>query len=72
MNRKVRKRLVIIIDQIEQLKFELETIKDDEEEKLDNMPESLKGDRFLESIENLENALDGLEGVIGSISEASN
>ena len=42
MNSNRRKALQIIIDKVEELKSELETLMDEEQEYFDNMPESFQ------------------------------
>jgi len=74
LNKLRRKKLKTIICQLEELMDALETIKDEEEEYMENMPENLYGsekhDAAESAITNLEDALTILEDVTISIREA--
>lgn len=74
MNRMRRKELARIVEKLERLealrleiKEELETVMEEEQEALDNMPESLqdgeKGQQMQEYIDAMESALDDLEEI---------
>lgn len=73
MNAKGRKELCSYVDQLEEIKSCLETIQEDETEKLDNMPESLqeseRGDAMQAAIDNLESAASSLEEAIDYLNE---
>lgn len=73
MNAKGRKELCSYVDQLEEIKSCLETIQEDETEKLDNMPESLqeseRGDVMQAAIDNLESASSSLEEAIDYLNE---
>lgn len=74
MNKTRRKQLEEISDKANELRFELENIKDDEQEYFDNIPESLqggdKGTLAEEAISNLEEAITALESAIDYIDTA--
>lgn len=67
MNAKQRKELQGYVDQLEEIKSCLETMQEDETEKLDNMPEGLQES---ERGESMQEAIDTLEGAAQSIEEA--
>lgn len=73
MNAKGRKELRSYVDQLEEIKSCIETMQEDETEKLDNMPEGLqeseRGEAMQEAIENLESASSSLEEAIDYINE---
>lgn len=75
MNKARRKGLDTISEGIENLKGELDMLMEEEQEYLDNMPESLQsGERYEvaeEAISNMESAISGLDEVIDSIASAS-
>lgn len=76
MNNVRRKELNKIIESLEILKGELETLHEEEEMCRDNMPESLWGsekyERADEACENLESAFGSLEEAIEYIDNAVN
>ena len=57
------------LDDLEKAKEDIESVRDDEQEKLDNMPDSLRdgsrGESIQEGIDNLEEAINHLENAIG-------
>jgi hypothetical protein len=66
-----------ITSMIEDLKSQLETIRDEEQEKYDNMPESIQsGDRgeaasaAIDALENAIGKLDGIDDLVSDVSEA--
>ena len=73
MNKKQRKQLQELCDQAEEIKQEIEMIRDDEQEKIDNLPDSLQGsskeDEYQEGIDALEEIISSLEEVIDNFSE---
>lgn len=73
MNKKQRKKLQDLCDQAEEIKQEVEMIRDDEQEKIDNLPESLQGsskeDEYQQGIDALEEVISSLEEVIDNFSE---
>lgn len=71
MNKKQRKELKRIASLLEELSLDLETIRDEEDEKLDNIPDNLNGsdrysymwevrDSLNEVIDDLNNTIDNL------------
>lgn len=74
MNNPRRQALNKIIDRIDALMCDLESLKDEEEEYRDNIPENLQGSERYETadeaVDNLESAYDSLEEVISYIEEA--
>lgn len=67
MNAKQRKALQGYADSLEEIKSNIETMIEEETEKLDNMPESLQ---YSERGESMQEAIDTLEGAAQSIEEA--
>ena len=74
MNKQRRKELGKLIDQLEEVKSKIETIKDEEESAYDNMPESLQdgdsGQRMQDAIDALDYAIGGFDDIIDNIHEA--
>jgi hypothetical protein len=75
MNNERRKRIKEITDQLENASLEIEQIKNDEQEYLDNMPESFqqgeKGSAAEETIQELESAESSIEEALSSLSNIS-
>ncbi|WP_269477773.1 hypothetical protein [Hominibacterium faecale] len=75
MNNKRRKALSEISDKLKVLKSQLEDIVGDEEEYMDNMPESLQGsekyDIAEQACDSLYDAVSGIEEAISAIEEAA-
>lgn len=73
MNKQQRKELQGYADSLEEIKSNIETMMEEEQDKLDNMPESLqeseRGEAMQEAIENLESASSSLEEAIGYLEE---
>lgn len=73
MNAQGRKEIAKHIASLENIKSILESMRDDEEMKYDNMPEGLqeseRGDQMQEAIDALENAVASLEDTIDSLQE---
>jgi predicted nuclease with TOPRIM domain len=73
MNKQNRRDLQGYVDSLEEIKSCLETMQEDETEKLDNMPEGLqdseRGDAMQEAIDNLESAASSLEEAIDYLNE---
>lgn len=73
MNKKQRKQLQELCDQAGAIKDEIEMIRDDEQEKIDNLPDSLQGsskeDEYQEGIDALEEIISSLEEAIDNFSE---
>ena len=65
MNKQRRKLIDKAITKLEEIQTELESVKDDEEEAYDNLPESLqlgdRGEAMSEALDNLECAISGIE-----------
>ena len=74
MNKWLRNDLMKISEQVEELSSDIERIRDGEEEKLDNMPESLqdsnKAEAFQEVIDFLDDALASMSEVCEAITNA--
>ena len=75
MNAQRRKELDQIWELVAEARDRLESVKDDEEDYKDNIPENLQGseryERAEEVVYNLENALDELNSVLETIEEAA-
>lgn len=76
MNNERRKMIAKIQSQLDDLKTELETVKDLEQEIYDNMPDSLqgseKGDRSFAAITSLEDAISCMEDACTQLDDAVN
>ena len=74
MNKDRRKRILAISLRVEQLMQDLEEIKDEEQESLDNMPENLQESQryysMSEAIDYLDAAYDGINDVLYNLNEA--
>lgn len=74
MNRSRRRMLVEAIALLEQLQEDVQSIRDEEDEALGNLAESLaSGERGLamaDAVEKMDDAIDGLSEVIGALAEA--
>lgn len=75
MNNDRRKKLAAILQKIEDAKSELESLRDEEQDYYDNMPEGIqageKGDKSQTAIDAMESAIDDLDSVHSSIEEAT-
>ena len=75
MNNNQRKQLEKISNRIDDLKIDIESIRDEEQDKLDNMPENLQGsERYSlmeDAISNLDDALSYLDDVSDAINNAT-
>lgn len=67
MNASRRKSIQEIIDHLEEIKSTIETLKDEEQEAYDNLPENLQDS---ERGETMEAAAESLDNVYNSIDEA--
>ena len=71
MNADQRKKLADLVSQLNDIRDEIENIKGDEEDKYDNLPESLQdaelGEGIQEAIDTLEDGLSYLSDAIDSI-----
>ena len=76
MNNSRRKELQILLEKVEDNKSDLETIKSEEEEYFENIPENLQSseryDLSERSIVSMEDALSSLEDATNSIDEILN
>lgn len=74
MNKWLRNDLMKISEQVEELSSDIERIRDGEEEKLDNIPESLqdsnKAEAFQEVIDFLDDALTSMTEACEAITNA--
>lgn len=73
MNTQGRKEIAKHIASLDEIKNRLKSMKDDEEEKFNNMPEGLqeseRGEQMQMAIEQLEMACDNLDEAIDSLNE---
>lgn len=73
MNKIGRKQIEAIISQLETLRDEIESVKDAEQGKYDNLPESLqdseRGETFTDNVDNMEAAYDNLDEAISNLQE---
>ncbi|MBR6031298.1 MAG: hypothetical protein IKP36_04975 [Bacteroidaceae bacterium] len=73
MNKARRKWLEDIIGKLEEQKMEIESVRDEEQEMLDCMPESLheseRGQTMSENIDELDSAASDLDDIISSLQE---
>lgn len=73
MNAQGRKEIAKYIASLNEIKDKLVSMKDDEENKFDNMPEGLqeseRGEAMQEAIEQLETACDNLDEAISALQE---
>ena len=67
MNKWLRNDLMKINEQVEELSSDIERIRDGEEEKLDNMPESLQDSNKAEAFQEV---IDFLDDAVTSMTEA--
>ena len=74
MNKDRRKQLADISGHLEDLKCDLELLRDEEQGYLDNMPESMqggeKGSKAEEAVEAMDTAISEIENVIENIENA--
>lgn len=73
MNKLGRKQIEAIISKLEDLRDEIEALKDEEQEKYDNLPESLqdseRGETFTDNVDNMETAYDDIDDAISNLQE---
>ena len=76
MNKQRRSRLQKVIDQLEDLKAEVASICEEEQEAYDNMPEGLqdaeRGQQIYENISNLEDRDGDFDDLISNLEEVIN
>lgn len=74
MNKERRKEIDAVIQDLESAKERLESIRDEEQDYFDNMPESFqyaeKGEAAEEAINNLDYAIDQIDEVIENAEQA--
>ena len=73
MNKERRKQLEKVVEVLTAQMEELETIKDEEQEAFDNLPEGIqcteRGETMEENVDELDSIITDLENVIDSINE---
>lgn len=73
MNKERRKRILAVLQELESIKVEIESIIDEEQCAFDNLPESIQeSDRGMimeNSIESLESANESIEAAVDSLEE---
>lgn len=76
MNKQRRSRLQKVIDQLENLKLEVASICEEEQEAYDNMPEGLqeaeRGQQIYDNISNLEDRESDFDDLIDNLQEVIN
>lgn len=74
MNNARRKAITAIIKKLEELADEIEFLKDEEQEALDNLPESLqsseRGEAMESAVYNLDEAWESMQTIIETLEEA--
>lgn len=74
MNKTRRKCLANLSEILEELKTSIETLRDEEQDYMDNMPENLQGSERYQTaeaaVDNLDSAMDNLMDAISCIEEA--
>lgn len=74
MNNTRRKQIAKVIDALEGIREDIDSIHAEEEEAFDNMPESLEGtdryDAMADAVSNLEDAVDLVEELIEALENA--
>ena len=75
MNKQRREALGEIRGKLEDTKSDIEMLRDEEQEYIDNMPESLQSSERCETAENavsnMDEAINGLEDIISNIDDAT-
>ena len=75
MNRPRRAQLAAISTRLDTLKYDLESVRDDEQSAFNEMPESLqggeRGQKCEDAVSYLEDAINSLEEILSSIESAS-
>lgn len=76
MNKLRRNQIEKVIAKIEEAKSALESIRDDEQDYFDNMPENLqysaRGEAAEEAVDLMDEAIDSLDDVVDNLNEAMN
>lgn len=74
MNKSRRSRIDEIIQKIEDLTYDIDVLRDEEEEAYDNLPESIqdsdRGQVMYDAIDNLDSAISSLEEVTEYLNDA--
>lgn len=74
MNKNDRKQIVEWIDKLEEIKSGIEDMQENEQEKLENLPEGIqfgeRGDKMSAAIENLEYAASSIDEAIDYLNDA--
>ena len=74
MNKYRRSRIDEIIQKIEDITYDIDVLRDEEEESYENLPESIqysdRGEAMSEAIDNLESAISSLEEATEYLNEA--
>lgn len=74
MNKSRRSRIDEIIQKIEDLCYDIDVLRDEEEESYENIPESIqeseRGETMTDAINNLEDAISTLEDATSYLSDA--
>jgi len=74
MNKNDRKQIVEWIDQLEEIKSGIEDMQENEQDKLESLPEGIqfgeRGDKMLAAIENLDYAASSIGEAIDYLNEA--
>lgn len=73
MNKARRKWLSDVINKIEEQKSELESIRDEEQDCFDNLPEGIqyseRGDTMQEYIDNIDEAISEIDDILSNLSD---
>lgn len=74
MNRTRREKIDSLIEQLDVLKSDIESVTDDEQTAYDNLPETIqtgnRGELMMSAIDNLESAVSSVEEAIDYLNEA--
>lgn len=74
MNAQRRKWINSVWDKLDELKSEIESIMEEEQEAYDNLPESIqdgeRGEKMQEAIDNLSNSMDSIDEAISYLESA--
>ncbi len=74
MNRTRREKIDSLIEQLDVLKSDIESLTDDEQTAYDNLPETIqtgnRGELMMSAIDNLESAVSSVEEAVDYLNEA--
>ena len=74
MNRTRREKIDSLIEQLDVLKSDIESLTDDEQTAYDNLPENIqtgnRGELMMSAIDNLESAVSSVEEAVDYLNEA--